>query len=192
MRDYTNQITNYIQDLTDALNKLDKNEINAFINTLEDARLAQKQIFIMGNGGSASTASHFVCDFNKGASFGMENPRYKFICLNDSVSTLTAYSNDVAYEDAFVELLKNYFQEGDVVIGISGSGNSKNVLKAIEYANNNGGKTVGITGYNGGKLKQIAHQSVNANVDDMQISEDIHMILDHLCMKTICNSRKNG
>ncbi len=189
MKDYKKQICAYVQSLTDALNKLDKDEINAFINTLEEARLNGRQIFIMGNGGSASTASHFVCDFNKGASYGMEGPRYKFICLNDNLASLTAYSNDVAYDDALVESLKNYFQQGDVVIGISGSGNSKNILKAIEYANANGGKTVGITGYDGGKLKLLAQQSVNANINDMQISEDLHMILDHLSMKIICQTR---
>lgn len=189
MADYTDKISAYIERLSGALNRLDKGEINAFINALEAARLEGRQIFIMGNGGSASTASHFVCDFNKGASYQMSGPRYKFICLNDSVSTLTAYSNDVSYEDAFVELLKNYFNKGDVVIGISGSGNSKNVLKAIEYANANGGATIGLTGFNGGKLRQIASISVNANIDDMQISEDLHMILDHLAMKVICSSR---
>ena len=190
MKDYTTDICAYIQRLTDALNKLDKQEINTFINALEDAREQGKHIFIMGNGGSASTASHFVCDFNKGASYGMPGNRYKFICLNDSMATLSAYSNDVAYEDVFVEQLKNFFSEGDLVIGISGSGNSKNVLNAIEYANANGGKTVGLTGYNGGKLRQIATLSVNANIDDMQISEDLHMILDHLAMKVINDSRK--
>jgi len=185
MKDYSKNITDYIDRLSAALARLDKREINDFINIIEDARERRAQIFIMGNGGSASTASHYVCDFNKGVSYISDRPRYKFICLNDSVSTLTAYANDVSYEDAFVQALKNYFNKGDVVIGISGSGNSKNVLKAVEYANANGGITVGITGYNGGKLKKIAAHSVNTNIDDMQISEDLHMILDHLSMSVI-------
>ena len=139
----------------------------------------------MGNGGSASTASHFVCDFNKGLSYGFSAPRYKFICLNDSLPSLTAYSNDVSYEDAFLEQLKNFFRAGDVVVGISGSGNSKNVLKAIEYANANGGISVGLTGYNGGELKKIAQISVHVPIDDMQVAEDAHMMLDHLAMSAI-------
>ena len=186
MKDYSNDIKLYIKKLTDTANNLDIAEINAFVNTLENARTNGKQIFTMGNGGSASTASHFVCDFNKGISFQVDNkPRYKFICLNDSIATLSAYSNDVAYEDAFVEQLKNFMNEGDVVIGISGSGNSKNVVKAFEYANANGGITVAITGYSGGKLKEIAKQGIHVKINDMQVAEDLHMMLDHLTMSVI-------
>ena len=101
------------------------------------------------------------------------------------MSSLAAYSNDVSYEDCFLEQLKNYFNEGDVVIGISGSGNSKNVVKAFEYANANGGITVALTGYSGGKLKEIAKMGVHVNIDDMQVSEDVHMIIDHLSMSVI-------
>ena len=114
-----------------------------------------------------------------------DKPRFKFICLNDSVSQLSAYANDVGYEDAFLESLKNFFNPGDVVIGISGSGNSKNILNAVEYANANGGLTIGITGYDGGRLREMASLSVNAKIDDMQVSEDIHMILDHLVMSVV-------
>ncbi len=186
MKDYTKDITSYIDKLTTTLKRVDVAELNAFINTLETARAERKNIFIMGNGGSASTASHFVCDFNKGLSYQIDNkPRYKFICLNDSMSSLAAYSNDVSYEDCFLEQLKNYFNEGDVVIGISGSGNSKNVVKAFEYANANGGITVALTGYSGGKLKEIAKMGVHVNIDDMQVSEDVHMIIDHLSMSVI-------
>lgn len=186
MKDYTSNINDYINRLSAALANLSRSDINNFINIIEDARRDGKRIFTMGNGGSASTASHFVCDFNKGVSYGVDSKkRYKFICLNDSIATLSAYANDVSYEDAFLESLKNHFENGDVVIAISGSGNSKNVLKAIEYANANGGITIGITGYNGGKLKQIAKHNVHADIDDMQITEDIHMILDHLSMSVV-------
>lgn len=188
MRDFKNDIAMYLAKLQNTINNLDKNEINMFINQLLKARDEGRQIFIMGNGGSASTASHFCCDFNKGASYEFDNKRFKFICLNDNVAGMMAYANDVSYDDIFVEQLKNFFNPGDVVIGISGSGNSKNVLKAIEYANSNGGLTMGLTGFGGGKLKQIAHYSVNMNVDDMQISEDLHMMMDHLSMKIITNS----
>ena len=186
MRDFIPEITEYMSRLKGTLDALDKNEINTFINLLLKARDEGRTIFIMGNGGSAATASHFCCDFNKGASYGYEK-RFKFICLNDNMATLMAYSNDVSYASAMVEQLKNFFREGDYVIGISGSGNSGNVVNAIEYANANGGITIGLTGYSGGKLKAICHHSVNMGIDDMQISEDLHMMLDHLALRVITN-----
>jgi D-sedoheptulose 7-phosphate isomerase len=96
-----------------------------------------------------------------------------------------AYANDVSYEEIFVEQLKNFFNSGDVVIGISGSGNSANILKAVEYANKNNGITIALTGYNGGKLKTIAKYGIHVNIDDMQIVEDLHMVMDHLSMRII-------
>ena len=182
-------INGYVGRLTAALNNLDISEIENFISVLNKARENGSRIFIMGNGGSALTASHFCCDFNKGASYGYDDKkRFKFICLNDNIATMMAYSNDVSYEDIFVEQLKNFLQPDDVVIGISGSGNSKNVLKAIEYANSQGAVTVGLTGYSGGVLKEISKYSVNANIDDMQISEDIHMMLCHMIMQIVSKS----
>ena len=185
MINFTADIENYFDKLKTTIDNLDRKEINDFINLLIKARDDGRHIFIMGNGGSAATASHSVCDFNKGLSYGKDR-RFKILCLNDSMATVSAYSNDVDYEVAFVEQLKNFIEPGDIVIGISGSGNSKNILLAIEFANSVGAETVGITGYDGGKLKHMAKYSVNANIDDMQVSEDIHMILNHLCMKVIC------
>lgn len=183
MRD---KINNYFDRLKNTLDNIDRNEIETFVQVLNTAREQGNNIFIMGNGGSAATASHFVCDFNKGASYMQDDKkRFKFICLNDNVATMMAYSNDVSYDNIFVEPMKNFFNKGDVVIGISGSGNSKNVVKAIEYANQNDGITVGLTGYNGGKLKQLCKYSVNANIDDMQISEDVHIVLCHLIMQIL-------
>jgi D-sedoheptulose 7-phosphate isomerase len=134
---------------------------------------------MMGNGGSAATASHYAADFNKGLSYGKAR-RFRFICLSDNVPTLTAYANDVAYDEAFVEQLRNFLEPGDLVVAISGSGNSRNVLKAIEYANRSGAVTVGLTGYDGGELKRIARYGVHIPIDDMQVTEDLHMVLDHL------------
>lgn len=183
-----NLIENYFNNLKKALDMLSRKEIEVFIQILNDARKNGNRIFIMGNGGSGSTASHFACDFNKLASFYFpDKPRFKVECLNDNFSTMMAYSNDESYELVFSEQLKNFLQKDDVVIALSGSGNSKNVLKAIEYANETGAKTIGLTGYNGGRLKQIAQHSVNVNFDDMQISEDIHLILTHLAMKAVNN-----
>ena len=184
MQDFTPRIEEYLTKLKNTIDRLDRTEINNFINLLLKARDEDRTIFIMGNGGSAATASHYCCDFNKGASYGYDK-RFKFICLNDNTATMMAYANDVSYTDAMVEQLKNFFKPGDYVIGISGSGNSQNVVKAIEYANQNGGVTIGLTGYQGGKLKQTCAHSVNMRVDDMQISEDLHMMMDHLSMRVI-------
>ena len=179
-------ISSYISRLKTSLDELEFSEIENFISILNNARKNGNNIYIMGNGGSALTASHFCCDFNKGASYGVEDKkRFKFICLNDNIATMMAYSNDVSYDDVFVEQLKNFLQPDDVVIGISGSGNSKNVLKAIEYANENKAVTVGLTGYSGGRLREISSCSVNTNVNDMQISEDIHMMLCHMIMQIV-------
>ena len=181
------QIDVYFEKLTGTIENMDKNEIKKCAEILLEAYENGKQIFICGNGGSASTASHFACDINKGVSYGLDK-RFKIIPLTDSLSTITAYTNDVGYDVIFIEQLKNFFQEGDVVIGISGSGNSKNVLNAIEYANQNGGITIGWTGFSGGQLKEISNYSVNANIDDMQVSEDMHMIFTHLMMKILRKS----
>ena len=184
MQDFTPRIEEYLTKLKNTIDRLDRTEINNFINLLLKARDEDRTIFIMGNGGSAATASHYCCDFNKGASYGYDK-RFKFICLNDNTATMMAYANDVSYADAMVEQLKNFFKPGDYVIGISGSGNSQNVVKAIAYATQNGGVTIGLTGYQGGKLKQICAHSVNMRIDDMQISEDLHMMMDHLSMRVI-------
>jgi len=181
------EINAYIDKTKTVLDNIDKQEIVLFIQVLMDAYYAEKQIFVMGNGGSASTASHFVCDINKGVSYGLDK-KFKMICLNDNIPIMLAYSNDTNYEEVFVEQLKNYLNEDDVVIGISGSGNSKNIIRSIEYANSKNVVTAAITGFDGGILKKIAKYSVNSNIDDMHISEDIHMILVHITMKILCSN----
>ena len=181
---FLDDIENYFSMLEGAIEATDRESINTVINLLQKAYEEGQQVFIMGNGGSASTASHFACDFNKGLSYG-KRKRFKVISLNDNLPTLLAYANDVSYENVFLEQLKNFFNPKDYVIGISGSGNSKNVIKTIEYANQNGGITIGFCGYSGGKLKQIAQYSIHVPIDDMQISEDLHMIMAHLIMHVL-------
>lgn len=181
---FTSAIDSYLNQLKQVIDNLDRKEIDLFLQILVNAYQNDKQVFIMGNGGSASTASHFACDINKGVSMGLDK-RFRVICLNDCIPTMLAYANDTSYSEVFVEQLRNLINEGDVIIGISGSGNSPNVLKAIEYANSKNAMTVGITGYNGGKLKEISKHSVNANINDMQFSEDVHMILTHIAMKAL-------
>lgn len=179
-----NQIENYIVKLTKTLKDLHVKDIEQCSRVLLDAYENKKNIFICGNGGSASTASHFACDINKGVSYGLDK-RFKIIPLTDNLATISAYSNDVNYDFIFLEQIKNFYNPGDVLIGISGSGNSMNVLKAIEFVNENEGVTIGWTGFKGGKLKEVSQFSINANIDDMQISEDIHMTLVHLMMKVL-------
>ena len=184
--DFRKEITAYFEKEKTVLDAINKDDLNTLMNLLLEAKDAGKRIFIMGNGGSAATASHYVCDFNKGISFGKEK-KFKFICLNDNVPTMMAYANDLSYADVFIGPLKNFFQEGDIVIGISGSVNSENVVRAIQYANENKGVTVGLTGFSGGKVKQLSRYNVHVPVDDMQITEDLHMVLDHCMMKILCN-----
>lgn len=185
-RNYIASIEAYFRRLKDTIDLVSREDLNILMNLLEKSRHEGRTIFIMGNGGSAATASHFVCDFNKGVSFNQEN-KYKFICLNDNIPSMMAYGNDMSYNDIFVNTLKTYFTPGDIVIGISGSGNSENVLRAIRFANENKGTTVALTGYDGGKLKEIAQYNVHIPINDMQITEDLHMVLDHCMMKILSN-----
>jgi D-sedoheptulose 7-phosphate isomerase len=186
MKKFSNEIVVYFDKLKRIIDLIDVHQVDKLMNLLMNALQEERQIFIMGNGGSAATASHFVCDFNKGLSWGKQK-RFKFICLNDNVPSLMAYANDMSYKDVFIEPLKNYFRPGDLIIGISGSGNSPNVVNAMNWGNENGGITIGLTGYNGGKLKVLAMHNVHIPVDDMQITEDLHMVLDHCMMKILYN-----
>jgi D-sedoheptulose 7-phosphate isomerase len=175
---------NYIDELKEAAYNISLQKLKDTVNLILTAFEREQQIFIMGNGGSGATASHFACDINKGACFGLKK-RFKVICLNDNIPTMLAYANDVSYSDIFVEQLKNFIKPGDLVIGISGSGNSENVLKAIDYANENGTKTIGLTGFDGGKLAKLAKIALVIPINDMQKVEDIHLILSHMIMKIV-------
>lgn len=185
MKDYTAEIAAYFEKEKRTLDLIDKASLSQLMNLLECAREEGHEIFIMGNGGSGATASHFCCDFNKGISLSKDK-RYRMICLNDNVPTMMAYANDIGYDEVFVGLLQNFFHPGDVVIGISGSGNSANVVRAIQWAKEHGGVTVALTGYDGGKLKQLAEYGVHVPVKDMQITEDVHVVLGHCIMRVLC------
>jgi D-sedoheptulose 7-phosphate isomerase len=149
------------------------------IETLRRAREEGRRIFVCGNGGSASTASHFACDMVKGASYGRPS-RFRIMALTDSLPTITAYSNDVGYECVFVEQLKNFAEPGDVVMAISGSGNSPNVLRAVEYGNAMGCRTIALTGRNGGELGRMAQLNLQVSHPHMGRIEDAHTIVMHM------------
>ena len=179
--DFKQDIRDYIDCEINTLQKLDVDAINQALNLLLEAYRAHKWIYIFGNGGSSSTASHFENDFNKGVSEPLKT-KFRFRCLNDNVATLMAVANDMGFEEVFRYQLTDRIEAGDLVIAISGSGNSKNVINAVEYAKSCGNKIIGITGYDGGKLRRMCDVSLHVPVNSMQISEDVHMIFDHLMM----------
>lgn len=181
MKNYMEQIKEYIKMEKEVLNSIPIEDVNRVMNVLEDARLKKKRIFICGNGGSASTASHFECDFNKGISYD-QKIKYDFECLSDNVPMMMAIANDISYDDIFVVPLHNKLKSEDIVIGISGSGNSENVIRAIQYGNEVGAETIAFVGYNGGRLKEIAKNHIHIKVNNMQIVEDMHLMLDHMMM----------
>lgn len=180
-------VKDYLAEIKSVLDSIEASlieEIDRIISILKGAREDKRTIFIMGNGGSASTASHFVGDLSKGTI--VEGfPRFKAIALTDNIPNLLAWANDTSYEEIFVEQLKNLMEPGDVVIGISGSGNSMNVIRAIEYANQHGGITIGFCGYDGGKLLRTARENIHIPCSYMQKVEDVHLLLEHLVTSLI-------
>jgi D-sedoheptulose 7-phosphate isomerase len=179
---------NFSREYLAALNKIMSEFPHFYFERLIEAflkaYLEERQIFVMGNGGSSATASHWACDINKGCCLHHKK-KFKMICLNDNISTILAYANDLSYDQIFVEQLKNLFSPGDLVIGISGSGNSNNVLEAINYANDNGGITAGLCGFSGGKLRHAVHIPVLIRAVDMQKIEDMHIIVAHMSMQRL-------
>jgi len=169
----------YKAELLKAIETIDLEKVGEAIGLLARAREEQRRIFVCGNGGSASTASHFACDMVKGASYGRTS-RFRISSLTDSMPTLTAYSNDVGYDCVFVEQLKNFAEPGDVLVAISGSGNSPNVLRAVEYANSAGCRTIALTGRDGGDLGRIAQLNIQVSNPHMGRIEDAHMVVIHM------------
>jgi D-sedoheptulose 7-phosphate isomerase len=177
------QIDIYLKKVSKAIDALSRDEMTKFIELLHKTYLKGGNIYFFGNGGSAATASHICGDFVKGLSFGQER-RFKAICFSDNSAALMAIANDISYDDIFVEQLINFLEKDDLVVGISGSGNSENVLRAISYANEKGVNTVGLCGFGGGKLKSLAKHAVHVDIDDMEITEDVHMAIGH-CAKSV-------
>lgn len=170
----------YIKYLNQVLSTIDLKEISKFIEILLDARSRNAAIFFMGNGGSAATANHFANDLGIGTR-SMKKP-FRAISLADNSSIITAISNDDGYENIFLKQLQTLMKDGDVVVAISASGNSENLLKAVNYANQNGGITFGITAFDGGKLKEIIKNGVHITTGKKEYgpAEDAHMVINHL------------
>lgn len=186
-----NYAEQYRSELLKAIDSIDFQNVERAIGWLKEARDEGKQIFVCGNGGSASTASHFATDMVKGASFNKPK-RFRILALTDSLSTISAYANDVSYEAVFVAQLKNFAQPGDVVIGISGSGNSPNVLRAIEYARFIDCRTIALTGRDGGKLGPLAELNIHVSSPHMGRIEDGHMIVCHILCYFFMDCEEQG
>lgn len=185
-----NKIEKYLAKTINAAENLSIKELEVGIDLIRDAWLGKKKIIAMGNGGSSLTALHYINDWNKSI-FMATGIKFNGRTLTDNIGLVTSYSNDVSYEDLFVEQLKNILDPGDLVIAISGSGNSANILKAVQYANDNHATTLGLCGFDGGELLKIAQYSIWANVHDMQISEDMHFLFGHIVMQVLCNYLDN-
>ncbi|MEN4012650.1 MAG: SIS domain-containing protein [Chloroflexota bacterium] len=172
-------IRGYLHELNRTIEKMPVEKIDQLVHILHNARLNSRQVFVMGNGGSASTASHFVCDLAKNTAYP-ELPGFKVIGLTDNMAVFSALGNDHGYENVFVDQLRNFIQPNDVVIAISTSGNSENVLHAVELGNKVGAITIGLTGHNGGKLGKIVHLELRIPSSNIQQIEDLHLSIDHM------------
>jgi D-sedoheptulose 7-phosphate isomerase len=174
-------IDNYIDESISCLQNLKK--MNSLIEKISkiiiDARDSKRKIFLLGNGGSASTASHFICDLNKTSTM-KDKSRLRAISLVDNIPTISAYGNDLSYDSIFAEQLKNLLEPKDVVIAISGSGNSKNVIEAVSYAKEKGAIVVGLTGFDGGKLKSRSDECLVIPSNSMYRIEDMHLMINHI------------
>jgi D-sedoheptulose 7-phosphate isomerase len=167
--------------------RLDQQAVEAGIARVRAAFEAGRQIITCGNGGSAYTASHYITDWNKMVNLATGR-KFRGISLCDNLGLVTAFANDVAYDEVFAGQLKAILEPGDLVIAVSGSGNSRNVVRAVEYANEAGADTLAVVGYDGGRLKQIAKHAVWVRSFDMQLCEDVHLMFGHMVMKTLCGS----
>jgi len=174
---------NYIRDLQKILSELPKEKIEVIAKLIYQAYQDGKQIFIIGNGGSSTTASHFACDLAKNTIKNFDDPnerRLRVISLTDNQALISAIANDISYDNIFSEQLSNLVNKGDLVIGISASGKSKNVLKAVELASRKGATTIGLIGFDGGKLKEITDYNIIAPIKHYGKAEDAHHIIMHI------------
>ena len=191
--DFIKDIEEYYTREKAAIDALDKTELNAAMNALLDAYERGATVYVFGNGGSSATASHMVCDFNKGTCYDLDK-KFKMVCLNDNIPIMMAIANDDSFENVFVYQLKDRLKKEDLILAISGSGNSHNVVKAVDYAREVGAKIIAMTGYSGGKIDKVADYHLHVPADDMQITEDLHMGFDHMIMQILWKylQAKNG
>ncbi|MCQ2741935.1 MAG: SIS domain-containing protein [Bacilli bacterium] len=184
--DFKNSIKDYYKREKEAIDLMNVDEINEAMNLMLGAYEKGATVFTMGNGGSSATASHMVCDFMKGTCYDAEK-KFRMVCLNDNMATIMAMGNDIGFDQVFAYQMKALAKPGDIVVAISGSGNSKNVINACEVAKEKGVKIIGMTGFGGGKLHTMSDAHIHLPVDDMQLAEDAHMIAIHMMMQIFMN-----
>jgi D-sedoheptulose 7-phosphate isomerase len=175
----------YFDELQSVFVSLPHDTINRIADELVRANQSGRMVYLFGNGGSASLASHLACDLGKGTAYCNGGKRFRALALTDNLPTLTAWANDSSYEDVFSEQLRNFVQAEDIAFAISGSGNSKNVLNALQVARWVGATTVGISGFQGGKMKSLCDICVVVPSDDMQIIEDMHLAVAHSIFRIV-------
>jgi D-sedoheptulose 7-phosphate isomerase len=180
-------VSSYINEHINILSKVSIEEVEVALNLINKKFLEGKQIFVCGNGGSALTANHFINDWNKMIYIATKR-KFRGISLSDNVGLITSFANDISYDEIYSGQLKNLLNKGDLLIGISGSGNSENIIKAVDFANEQGANTLCLVGYDGGKLLSRCQYQVWIKSFDMQICEDLHFIFGHLVMKKLCSS----
>lgn len=188
MTDYRPAMKEYIDAEIRVTQSLNLDELNEAANAITECRKRGGTIYTIGNGGSAATASHMVVDIGRGANGKPDSAGnyFRVECLADNVPAITAISNDTSYDEIFSFQLERKLKPGDLLIAISGSGNSRNIIKAAECAKSKGVSVLGITGYSGGKLYEMSDYRMHCAVDDMQIAEDLHMMFDHMLMRVFC------
>lgn len=172
-------IAHYVDRVQTVLKSIHAADLQRISDLVLEAFEGSRTIFVIGNGGSASTASHMACDLNKATSVP-GGPRLRVLSLTDNMAWFSALANDLSYEDVFVEQLRHLFKPGDLLIAISASGNSPNLVRAVEFVNANEGKTIALVGFAGGKIKALLHASVHVTGSDYGPVEDGHLILNHL------------
>jgi D-sedoheptulose 7-phosphate isomerase len=183
----TFSVARYLAAHGDLLRILDVGAFEAGISMVKAAFESGRQIITCGNGGSAHAASHYITDWNKMVNLATGR-KLRGISLCDNVGIVTAFANDIAYEEVFAGQLKAILEPNDLLIALSGSGHSANVVKAVEYANGASATTLAVVGYDGGTLKRIARHVVWVPSFDMQLCEDVHLMFGHMVMKTLCGS----
>jgi D-sedoheptulose 7-phosphate isomerase len=179
--------SNYLTAHARLAKELNADAFQQGINMVKAAFDSGKKVLTCGNGGSALTASHYITDWSKMVNLAT-GKKFRGVCLCDNIGLVTAYGNDLSYESVFSGQVDTLMDEGDLLIAVSGSGNSSNVLKAVEAARRAGGKVLGVVGYDGGKLMHICDHSVWVQSFDMQLCEDVHLMFGHMVMKTLCSS----
>ena len=180
--DYSKLIKSYIENEIETINKIDIDQINAALNLLEEGIKREATVYVFGNGGSAATASHIQNDFNKGISEHTEK-KFRFLCLNDNMATVMAIANDIGYEEIFRFQLIGKIKSNDIIVAISGSGNSKNVINAVEYGKKQGCKVIGLTGAKNSKLEQMSDVCIKVPQTETYMIQELHLPVYHcLCL----------